>query len=267
MRSKILFVLYLMCVPLVQGQVPLTDSVAYEGCAPDTISFTYDSANPSDYYWQFGNGDTSTQKEPTVRYDSAGRYTVTLITDGTDTIRRTDFVILYSFPDPGFSYTDTATVGTFSIDFKSHIRFYDSTDMIWWFGDGTVDTTQTSRIVHKYSKPNTYMVRVKNSIGCEAKRSVKVIDALEIPNVFTPNNDGINELFKITSNGESQLSIRIYDRWGNLIYKHTARTIIWDGRTTSGIKAKPGIYFYVVKVKQEDEIAQKKEGFFHLYRD
>ena len=72
--------------------------------------------------------------------------------------------------------------------------------------------------------------------------------AIEIPNVFTPNGDGINDIFKINLSGENlvNFNINIYDRWGLLVFTSPNINYKWDGRTTSGLVVVSGIYFYVI---------------------
>jgi gliding motility-associated-like protein len=74
--------------------------------------------------------------------------------------------------------------------------------------------------------------------------------AIEIPNVFTPNGDGINDVFKINLSGESltNFNVNIYDRWGILVFASSSINNKWDGRTTSGLKVECGTYFYVLEL-------------------
>lgn len=71
---------------------------------------------------------------------------------------------------------------------------------------------------------------------------------IEIPNVFTPNNDGVNDVFKVNLGGQAlqNFNINIYDRWGILIFSSPSVNYKWDGRTTSGQKVVDGTYFYVI---------------------
>lgn len=83
-----------------------------------------------------------------------------------------------------------------------------------------------------------------------AQQTNTVIDcpAIEIPNVFTPNGDGINDVFKINLSGENLINfnVSIYDRWGILVFASSSINNKWDGRTTSGLKVVSGTYFYVI---------------------
>ncbi len=99
-----------------------------------------------------------------------------------------------------------------------------------------------------------------NDLGC-ADTTVQTVHVLEqlqvvIPNVFTPNNDGINDWFGITSNVEADASIVILNRWGNVVFEKEFVTTpnvfepLWDGTsiglvTTPGSgEAADGVYFY-----------------------
>lgn len=73
-------------------------------------------------------------------------------------------------------------------------------------------------------------------------------EVITIPNVFTPNSDGINDEFKVNLNGNTAKSyhINIFSNWGTLVFNSGNANISWDGRTTSGMKATEGTYFYVL---------------------
>ena len=95
---------------------------------------------------------------------------------------------------------------------------------------------------------------------------------MKIPNVFTPNNDGVNDLFGITANIAGSFDCSIINRWGNEILtinnitlEEETFTPIWNG-TTSNERATEGVYFYkiVFKSSQQKEVYQ---GFVHLVRD
>ena len=94
-------------------------------------------------------------------------------------------------------------------------------------------------------------------------KTFEIIDAIRVPNVFTPNNDGINDLFIIRSNGIVPLEISIFSRTGTLVYSAKSPIIVWDGRNSSGSELSGGIYFYILK--SDDPAVQDQKGFFHLY--
>lgn len=89
-------------------------------------------------------------------------------------------------------------------------------------------------------------------------------DTLEVPNVFSPNDDNINDYFEIETNGISSYSFEVYTRSGTLVYKSESPTIFWDGRSLSGHKMKNGVYFYIIR-QLEGEPLNEVNGIVYLY--
>ncbi len=92
----------------------------------------------------------------------------------------------------------------------------------------------------------------------------------EIPNIFTPNGDGINDTWHFNLGSDVTLNgFEVYNRWGNLIKKleiDNSNYILWDGRTTSGEPCSDGIYFYVLKYTDAKGEVQNKKGYISLFR-
>lgn len=90
--------------------------------------------------------------------------------------------------------------------------------------------------------------------------------SIEIPNVFTPNGDGINDAFQIKFSGMESISYSIYDRWGILIFESNRIGDTWDAHTTSGQDASEGVYYFVLTAKDVEDKEYRKTGFIHLLR-
>lgn len=75
-------------------------------------------------------------------------------------------------------------------------------------------------------------------------------DTTIIPNVFSPNGDGLNDLFKAIGNF-TKLDVKIYNRYGELIYNSVQLNEGWNGRTTAGKQCKEGTYFYIIDTDTE----------------
>lgn len=76
----------------------------------------------------------------------------------------------------------------------------------------------------------------------------KIESKFYIPNVFSPNGDGINDEFEVFPNTElSSFSLHIYNRWGSLVFESSNQKDGWDGRYPSGEKANQGIYTYILE--------------------
>ena len=84
-----------------------------------------------------------------------------------------------------------------------------------------------------------------------------------IPNVFSPNNDGVNDSFKVENLSDSW-EMMIFDRWGSLVFAtQQAQGAGWNGVNLQGINADPGVYFYTLK---NSSTGQGYNGSLHLFR-
>ena len=70
---------------------------------------------------------------------------------------------------------------------------------------------------------------------------------INIPNVFTPNDDGINDVFKIDITGEKKYKMLIWNRWGNNVFESDRSDFMWNGRTNNDGGENPaGTYYYLL---------------------
>lgn len=95
-----------------------------------------------------------------------------------------------------------------------------------------------------------------------------VADSIKVPNIFTPNGDGINDVFKPTfafEENPQSYSFSIYDRYGVLIFETLKFKQHWDGRTASGIPCIEGTYFYALQLTLKSEEI-KRTGFVQLLK-
>ncbi len=244
------------------------------GCGSLEVTFHYIDASVVDTVtsldWNFGNGLTASGKEPqTVAYNSPGSYTVSITVNNHTTITRQDYIKVYPYPDATFSWSDTAEIGSYTVVFTSALQEPDTIphQYQWFLEDG--GTGDTRVIVHSFKEQGQYraVLIVSNPVGCadSSMRLVEVIDVLDCPNVFSPNNDGINDYFIIHSNGVTVYHLQIFSRTGIKVFQAEAPTIMWDGRNQSGQELLPGTYYYVIKPVQGTNRFEKT-GFVELYR-
>jgi len=92
---------------------------------------------------------------------------------------------------------------------------------------------------------------------------------LAIPNVFTPNEDGVNDAWRFAIKKATDVKYTVYNRWGNLIKDSvlTSQTVVsWDGRTTAGEACSAGVYYYVLTYTDAKGETQKRNGYITLIR-
>jgi gliding motility-associated-like protein len=140
---------------------------------------------------------------------------------------------------------------------------------IWNFGDGSTGTT--SSICHDFSKMGAYCVKLQETtnLGCidTTEKCILEVGAI-VPNVFSPNGDGINDEFLITMVADGIISYRceIFDRWGLKLAELHLPMEGWDGRNTAGLPAPDGTYYYTFSISWENGFNIHKAGFFSLVR-
>jgi len=122
-----------------------------------------------------------------------------------------------------------------------------------FYDDNNTDTIS----VASFGAPAYYYIDDVSVIDCD----VIPVDTLFIPNVFTPNYDGVNDVFEITGLTKGD-KVQLYNRWGTLVFETESEKAFWDGYTTSGMPCNNGIYFYVVTLQS----GETKKGYLTLIK-
>ncbi|MCS5622864.1 MAG: gliding motility-associated C-terminal domain-containing protein, partial [Candidatus Marinimicrobia bacterium] len=87
------------------------------------------------------------------------------------------------------------------------------------------------------------------------------------PNVFSPNDDGINEVYKYHGQFAKEMKVKVYSPWGTLVYQSDEVSFEWDGRNQqSGIACQQGIYVFRYELKGYDSTVIKDEMSILLLR-
>ncbi|MBK6836236.1 MAG: gliding motility-associated C-terminal domain-containing protein [Bacteroidetes bacterium] len=130
----------------------------------------------------------------------------------------------------------------------------DSADTYQWIYNGTTFST-TQHAANEFQQGgsfNVMMIATDNQSGCKdtAYVTIFVDDEIRviIPNIFTPNGDGTNDVFSLDIKGAKEAKGSIYNRWGSLLYEWDAINSTWDGKLTNGELVSDGVYFYIIKI-------------------
>ncbi|WP_375447445.1 gliding motility-associated C-terminal domain-containing protein [uncultured Fibrella sp.] len=181
-----------------------------------------------------------------LRPQQTGRYTVTANVDGCE---QTDAVDVNVKPAPRFALTREAAI-CIGDNQQTQLRVVPQEigQVVVWT---TTNTTSTTLLV---SQVGTYSVVVTGTNGCIARDAARVIDLCEprlfVPNAFSPNGDGTNDKFGTLNAYTTDLELRIYNRWGEVIFASTPETPEWDG-TYRGEPAQTMVYPYVITYRSQ----------------
>jgi len=211
----------------------------------------------------------------TVTFNTAGTYTLDLSsTDGTLTAATSQTVIVNPAATAVFAASTSAPGLPASVTFTNSST--NATSYLWNFGDSP---SNVSQIAPAASAGNTYtvagiyfvnLIAYDGVNGCNdtSIQSITIIDTsgIIVPNIFTPNGDGINETFKPVIQGMKTLDCVIYDRYGVKVADFNRINGFWDGHTTGGLPATDGTYFYIITGEGSEGSTFKYKGFIQLVR-
>lgn len=225
-------------------------------CSGESTTLT--ASGGTNYQWSNGVQNAS------ITVSTAGNYTVTANNVcGQD---QTTVTVTESTVDATFTATPMTGSAPLPVSF-----FGPAGDTyLWNFGDGNTSTGTDPE--HLYTAEGIYTVTLitTNAQGCTATSSLEIAvlslpSMVEVPNVFTPNGDGANDLFAITSANLEKYQLQIFNRWGNLLLEQDDPTRAWDG-TIHGDPAVEGTYFYKIEATGLDQQRYELSGYFDLIR-
>lgn len=128
----------------------------------------------------------------------------------------------------------------------------------WDFGNGNSSTEQNPQYVLTYGESFNVTLTVTDAFGCTDEVTQNYNPGnyednvqLSVPNVFTPNGDGMNDVFTLNTDAELGpcTKMLVYNRWGQKEFESLGANIVWDGRNFGGQECTTGTYFYVIDVK------------------
>ncbi len=239
-------------------QAILTSDVTV-GCQPLAIQFQDQSTSAegviNHWEWDYGDGNGDTLQDPGYSYQQSGVYSVALSVSTDigchDEIEMSDYITVFAKPVAAFSYEpEKASILHPTVYFSDH-----SWNVVTWnylFGDSATSTESFPE--HTYTAPGFYTVtqEVTSPDGCK-DTVVEIIEiegafTVYVPNTFTPNNDGRNDVFNIYGIGISEYQLMIFNRWGKLLFTTNSTSHSWDG-TYANTSVPEDTYVYLLKIK------------------
>ena len=202
--------------------------------------------------------DDNTSLNPSLIASESGQYTINF----QDTLCGTEESFQITFiPNPNTEIRDTMLcIGELHV-LQASIEPQNNS-YLWNNGDMSTSINM--------NETGLFTVTVSNSCG-EFSDSANIVffDCdLEPPNVFTPNDDGVNDNFELIQyQGIKTFQCSIYNRWGNLMADYDKPDFLWDGKNKKGNNAEDGVYFYVIQAITNGGKEINKHGKVHLIRN
>ncbi len=219
-------------------------------------NFFTDNSNPSGstitkWDWNFGDAKMASVKSPSHRYSNPGTYTVNLVVTTaigcvSDTFKQDVVVYLQPRIDAGPSFV--VPIGT-TVQFKATAN--DTTiSFIWSPATGLSSATILQPTV-TVQQNQVYTLTATGQNNCTATDtlSVRLLKVIEVPNVFSPNGDGINDTWMIANLSDYPgAKVEIYNRWGQQVFLSYGYSRPWDG-SMLGKPLPLATYYYIITLK------------------
>ncbi len=220
-------------------------------CSGDTIIISAGNTPGNTYLWNTG------AKSERITVTEAGIYTVTVTSEYSCTSSDTLSVLALHMPEVRLGEDTTLCMGNALLlyPYSAHVD-----SLIWSDGSRSSEITVTASSI--------YTVTGYNSCGTDSDEiNVAIIFCdIMVPNAFTPNKDGLNDIFRVLGTLEmaDDFSMSIYNRWGQCVYTSNDKYAGWDGMY-KGSASPSGTYAYMVhfRINQEKQLLK---GNFHLIR-
>jgi len=256
--------------------IPVVDSL--EGpsllCkqAAGNFSALTDNLGSYVYLWSSSGGSfqgDSTKAKVNVEFTGSGTKKIFLtITDTATGCASNNFskaITVSPGPKAGFSLSYA------NLFENSPITIIDSSKgailWAWDFGNGKTSTAENPKTA--YDNAGNYIISqiVTDANGCKdsTDKTLDIKCALKVPNVFTPNGDGVNDVFLIEGICITEYTLEIFDRWGLLVYKGAMGSSAWDGHTPSGQICPEGTYYYLLQTTVAER-SENTTGFITLLK-
>lgn len=252
----------------VSGAFKSPDSLCLEAGG---VLFQSNTSLATGILWQFGDGSTSTLTAPTHTYQQAGRYAVTLIASNpatcnkADTVRRTITIL----PNPVALFDYTPIIPEPNTPLKFVNQSVDAQRYRWAFGDGGTSSEESPE--HFYKRSGNYKVCLTaiSVAGCLDTLCRNIVAdvriAADVPNAFSPNGDGNNDVLYVRGAAIETFTFRLYNRWGQLIFETSSLQKGWDG-TWNGKPQEADAYAYTLTATFIDGTTASKSGHITLLR-
>ncbi|MBI1308059.1 MAG: PKD domain-containing protein [Bacteroidetes bacterium] len=231
-----------------------------QGCQPVLVNVTNNSTINSgvitNYSWDWGDGNTGSGSSPSHVYTSDGLYQIVVYgtsnSDCKDTFTAPSQINVLPAPVADFTYDPLEPSLLFPDVNFTDASSPDVVSFYWETGDGSTYTTQN--VYHTYAGAGDYNVVLIATAGNGCKDTatqpvhVKLDFFIWIPTVFSPNDDGLNDVFRIHGifNEVQGYSLQIFNRWGQVVFESENTDEVWDG-TYQGVPVPAGNYGYKVR--------------------
>lgn len=173
--------------------------------------------------------------------------------------------------NPEASFTASADTGSAPLDVQFFNTSVNADNYNWYINGELVGTDVDLALTFYQNGPQEVTLIAIDDAGCTDSFSmiINISDCYPlvfVPNTFTPNEDGINDLFKFTANCVESYELNIYNRWGTLLFTGEKGSPFWDGSNRHGYYVADGVYIYTIAYTSLLGVKTEKSGTITIFR-
>lgn len=254
---------------------PIADFSVAPDCVGENIQVINSSSiadnSTLQYTWNLGNGQTSTQVNPTTSYATSGNATITLVVSGgsgcKDTLSKD--VSIYPIPETPIITSNSPVMCPGDV-FNFEVNPLNGATYFWSGPGNFLSQNRQNSLTAALENVGTYSASISVN-GCPsdtAEVSLIILSQAsllnsELPNIVTPNGDGKNDQIDITDYLYecAEFKMQIFNRWGNSVWIQSNGGSAFTGKDGSGNELSDGVYFYKLSFGKEE-----RTGFITIVR-
>lgn len=240
-------------------------------CEQKPVQFNSTLTGISAWLWNFGNGTSIAAPPLQHSFTNAGSFNVTLVVkdvNGCGSLPATNTIVINAVPpinagpDKYFRFGNPVTL-------DASISNQGNYDFIWTPATYLNLATILNPVASPDRKMTYTILATDKTTHCAASDSVvvKPISIVQIPNAFTPNNDGKNDLFKVLGTEMvTQFNMKIFNRYGQLVFETSDKNTGWDGKVKGNDLTAGGFVYIITYSAPNYPAVQVEKGSFVLIR-
>lgn len=257
------------------NELPKINSISIKEsiCGNDDGQITITATGVLPLQYSVGNGFQNNNSFANL---DSGNYNITIIDNNGCTYDTTVFMPQI-IPVNSF-FTANPQTGTEPLLVNLNNQSTEANNYLWFINNDFLSTNFNE--TYNFDSSGVYTVTLiayNNIPQCADTFSLQIIvyDSLmvQIPNVFTPNNDGINDNFTIKVEGAKKIKGAFINRWGNTINEFNIDIMtspvtltLWDGYSQKGQEVSDGVYYYIIELTDMQDETKNITGFVHIFK-
>ena len=249
----------------VDVNISLTSTVI--PCATGSLAITANSSSGGPYTYNWLPSNPAFTGNP-FKATNAGTYTVIALNTVNGCTATASQAVSQQTINASFNASPYSGLTPLSVTFTNTST--NATTYHWDLGNSSTATTTNANTV--YNNAGTYTVILTAMNGVCQDTAVKyikvdVVSSFTVPNVFTPNGDGKNDVFRLNAVNMGEINMTIFDRWGLKMFEATDNgKMEWDGKNKGGSTVTDGTYFYIIRASGLDDSTYDLKGTVNVFQ-